>query len=112
MDSNEISHDCFHAGTWIFQPADVGLNCVIKHQIKQHQTEYLAATYQEQIDSGLMSEQVKLTTSLPVLQDASVNGIVKVYEFMTGPFSCELVQNLIELFYLVLQVYSNTQLQS
>ena len=68
------------------------------------------AAHQEQIDSGLMSEQVKLTTSLPVLQDASVNGIVKVYEFMTCLFGCKLVQKVSELFYLVL--YSNTQLQS
>ncbi|KIK73987.1 hypothetical protein PAXRUDRAFT_78838, partial [Paxillus rubicundulus Ve08.2h10] len=65
--------------TGIFQPTDVGLNHVIKHQIKQHQTEYLVATHQEQINSSLITEQVKFTTSLPVLRDASVDGIVRVY---------------------------------
>ena len=79
-------------GTGIFQPADVGLNCVIKHRLKQHQTEYLVNSHQKQIDSGLTTEQVKFTTSLPVLRDASVAGIVAVYDFMMGPFRCELVQ--------------------
>ncbi|KAF9218157.1 hypothetical protein BS17DRAFT_722119, partial [Gyrodon lividus] len=96
--------------TGIFQPADIGLNCVIKHQIKQHQTEYLVATHQEQINSGLTTEQVKFTTSLLVLQNTSVDGIIRVYEFITGPFGCELVQKVSDLSYFVL--YSNTWLQS
>ena len=80
------------------------------HRIKQYQTEYLMATHQEQINSGLTTEQVKFTTSLLVLRNASVDGIVRVYEFTTGPFGRELVQKVSDLFYLVL--YSNTQLQS
>lgn len=72
-------------GTGIFQPADVGLNRIIKHRLKQHQTEYLVDSHQKQIDSGLTMEQVKFTTSLPVLRDASVAG------FMTGLFGHELV---------------------
>ena len=79
-------------GTGIFQPADVGPNHVIKHCLKQHQTEYLVNSHQKQIDSGLTTEQVKFTTSLPVLRDASVAGIVAVYDFMTGPFRRELIQ--------------------
>ena len=77
------------------------------HRIKQYQTEYLMATHQEQINSGLTTEQVKFTTSLPVLRNASIDGIVKVYEFMTGPFGRELVQKVSDLFYLIL--YSNAQ---
>ncbi|KAH0833098.1 hypothetical protein J3R83DRAFT_12091 [Lanmaoa asiatica] len=42
--------------TGIFQPADVGLNRVIKHRLKQHQTEYLVETHQQQINSGLTAE--------------------------------------------------------
>ena len=49
-------------------------------------------------------------TSLLVLQNASIDGIVRVYEFITGLFGHELVQKVSDLFYLVL--YSNTQLQS
>ncbi|KAF8547191.1 hypothetical protein OG21DRAFT_1527322 [Imleria badia] len=74
--------------TRIFQPADVGLNCVIKHRLKQHQTEYLVDSHQQQTNSGLTTEQVKFTTSLPVLRDGSVAGIVAVY----SPFGHELVQ--------------------
>ncbi|KIK80670.1 hypothetical protein PAXRUDRAFT_15653 [Paxillus rubicundulus Ve08.2h10] len=78
--------------TGIFQPADVGLNHIIKHHLKQHQTEYLVDLHQKQMDSGLTAEQVKFTTSLPVLRDASVAGIMAVYDFMMGQFGCELVQ--------------------
>ena len=78
-------------GTSIFQPADVGLNRVIKHCLKQDQTEYLMESQQQQINSGLTAEQVKYMTSLPVLCDASVAGIVSVYNFMTIPFGRELI---------------------
>ncbi|KAF8421125.1 hypothetical protein L210DRAFT_3424578, partial [Boletus edulis BED1] len=87
-----VSMSEFPLGTGIFQPADVGLNCVIKHHLKQHQTEYLVKSHQQQIKDSLTTAQVKFTTSLPVLRDASVSGIVSVYEFMTGPFGRELVQ--------------------
>lgn len=40
-------------GTWKAQPADVGLNCVIKHQLKQSQLQHLINFYQVQIASGL-----------------------------------------------------------
>ncbi|KAN0091452.1 hypothetical protein V8E55_005018, partial [Tylopilus felleus] len=66
--------------TGIFQPAD------------QHQTEYLVETHQQQINSGLTTEQVKFSTLLPVLRDASVTGIVSIFNFMTGPFGRELVK--------------------
>ncbi|KIK78047.1 hypothetical protein PAXRUDRAFT_17101 [Paxillus rubicundulus Ve08.2h10] len=63
--------------TGIFQPAD---------------TQYLVDLHQEALKSGLTADQVKFTTSLPVLWDVSVAGILSVYEFMTGPFGRELVQ--------------------
>jgi hypothetical protein len=79
-------------GTGIFQPADVGLNRVIKHCLKQHQTQFLVDSHQQQIKNGLMPEQVKFTTSLPVLRDASVAASVDVYDFMTGPLGRDLVK--------------------
>ena len=82
----------FPLGTGTFQPADVGLNHVIKHHLKQHQTEYLVESHQLQIKDGLTAVQVKFTTFLPILHDVSVSGIVSVYEFMTGPFGHKLVQ--------------------
>ena len=39
------------------QPANVGLNCVIKHQLKQSQLKYLIETYRKQVTTGLPVEQ-------------------------------------------------------
>lgn len=80
------------SGTGQLQPADVGLNRVIKHRLKQAQMQYLVESHQKQIADGLKPEQVKFTTSLPALRDASVAGIVEVYDFMTGPTGRELVK--------------------
>ncbi|KAJ3493456.1 hypothetical protein NLJ89_g11016 [Agrocybe chaxingu] len=68
--------------TPVFQPADVGLQRPIKHSLKQSLFEYLAATHRQQMASGLRAEDVRITTSLPKLRDASVAGLVKVYEFL------------------------------
>ncbi len=78
--------------TGIFQPADVGLQRVIKHQLRQAALRFLVAEHRQQIKSGLTPEEVKVTTSLPTLQDASVRGIVDAWHFMTGPAGRELVQ--------------------
>ena len=53
---------------------------------------YLVDSHQTQIASGLAPEQVKFTTSLPALRDASVAGVVEVYDFMTGPTGRELIK--------------------
>ena len=76
----------------IAQPADVGLNRVIKHQLKQSQLQYLINVHQTQIASGLTPEQVQISTSLPVLRDATVVGLVEVYDFMTSFVGCQLVK--------------------
>jgi hypothetical protein len=70
----------------------VGLNRVIKHQLKQSQMQFLVKTYQDQITTGLTPEQVKFSTSLPVLRDATVAGVVDVYNFMISATGCELVK--------------------
>jgi hypothetical protein len=74
------------------QPADVGLNCVIKHQLKQSQMQFLVETYQAQIATGLTPEKVKFSISLLVLLDAAVSGIVNVYDFIMSPMGQELVK--------------------
>ena len=74
------------------QPADVGLNHIIKHQLKQSQLKYLIETYRQQVATGLTAEQVKFSTSLPELQNASVAGIVEVYDFLNSPTGHELVK--------------------
>ena len=54
--------------------------------------QYLVDAHQKQITNGMTPEQVKFLTSLPELQDASVVGIIDVYDFMTGASGRELVK--------------------
>jgi hypothetical protein len=70
----------------------MGLNHVIKHWLKQSQMQFLIETYQAQIATGLTPEKVKYSTSLLVLHDATVSGIVDVYDFMTSPIGRELIK--------------------
>ena len=74
------------------QPADVGLNCIIKHQLKQSQVQFLVDSYQAQIVASSTLNNVKFSMSLPILCDATVAGIMDVYDFMTGPTGHELVK--------------------
>jgi TRAP-type C4-dicarboxylate transport system substrate-binding protein len=41
----------------------------------------MVAAHTEQLKKGLTAEQVKFTTSVPVLRDASVKPIVDLYEW-------------------------------
>ena len=74
------------------QPADVGPNHVIKHWLKQLQMQFLVRTYQDQITTGLTPKQVKFSTSLPILHDATVAGVVDIYDFMVSATGHELVK--------------------
>ena len=74
------------------QPADVGLNCIIKLQLKQSQVQFLVDSYQAQIVASSTLNNVKFSMSLPILCDATVAGIMDVYDFMTGPTGHELVK--------------------
>jgi hypothetical protein len=54
--------------------------------------QFLVKTYQDQITTGLTPEQVKFSISLPTLHDATVVGVVDVYDFMISATGCELVK--------------------
>ena len=54
--------------------------------------QFLVDSHQTQIAAGLTLNNVKFSTSLPVLRDATVTGIVDVYDFMTGPTGRKLVK--------------------
>ncbi|KAH7904030.1 hypothetical protein BJ138DRAFT_965924, partial [Hygrophoropsis aurantiaca] len=69
--------------TGIFQPADVGQQRIIKHFLRQEALQFMIDSHSAQISKGLTPEQVKFTTSAPVLRDASVKSVVKAYNFMT-----------------------------
>lgn len=57
--------------------------------------DYLIRSYQKQTSGGLTPEQVKFTTSLPQLRDATVEAIVDMYDFMTEFSGRELVKKVI-----------------
>ena len=54
--------------------------------------EFLVDLYQAQIVAGLSPNDVKFSTSLPILCDVTIAGIVDVYDSMTGPTGRELVK--------------------
>ena len=76
--------DKHFAGTGIFQPADVGLQHIAKQFLCQRALEFLVDSHTEQIKQGLTPDAVKFTTSLPVLHNASVWPIVKLFNFSLG----------------------------
>ena len=53
---------------------------------------FLVKAHQKKIASGLIPTQVKILISLSVLCDASIAGLVDVYDFMTTFTNCELVK--------------------
>ena len=87
-----IKSNTYFLGTGKAQPADVGLNRVIKHRLKQSQMRFLVNAHQSQIASGLTPKQVRFTTLLPVLRNATVAGLVDVYHFMTSHVGRTLVK--------------------
>ncbi len=78
--------------TGAFQPADVGLQCVSKHHLKQTLFKFLVEEQQKQVAKGINPAAVKIATGLPKLCDASVAGLVELYDFMTGPYGCDVVK--------------------
>ncbi|KAK1226816.1 hypothetical protein PQX77_010198 [Marasmius sp. AFHP31] len=67
--------------TGIGQPADVGLQRVLKHLIRQDNLNYLVDSHTRDLEQGLTPAQIKCTTSLPALRDASVQPCVNAYNF-------------------------------
>lgn len=53
--------------TGILQPADVGLQWVNKHLLKQDIMDFMIAAHQKQLMTGLKLENIKITTSIPTL---------------------------------------------
>jgi hypothetical protein len=80
------------SGTSVLQPADIGLNRVYKHHIKQAYLDWMVAAHTEQLKNGLTAEQVKFTMSVPVLRDASVKPIVNLYEWVQTQASQDLIK--------------------
>lgn len=68
-------------GTPKFQPADVGLQRIAKHQIKTSATDFMVARASTQLAAGVAPEAVQLPTDLPTLRNASVAWLVDTYKY-------------------------------
>jgi hypothetical protein len=82
------STDCLstnvYLGTGVFQPADVGLQHLIKHCLCQESMSFLVAQHTEQMAKGLTPDQIKFTMSYPELRAASVGAIERVYDWLSS----------------------------
>ncbi|TFY54269.1 hypothetical protein EVG20_g9774 [Dentipellis fragilis] len=78
--------------TGIFQPADVGLQRIIKHRLAQEELHFLVAEHEKQIDNGLMPEQVKITTSYLMLRDATMRPFITIWDFLNGPYGRDIIK--------------------
>ncbi|KAJ7660863.1 hypothetical protein DFH06DRAFT_1472135 [Mycena polygramma] len=67
--------------TPLLQPADVGLQRVAKHILHQDSLDFLVDTFKAQSARGVAPKDVKFPNSLPVLRNATVRGLVKMYDF-------------------------------
>ncbi|KAJ7173829.1 hypothetical protein C8R46DRAFT_1032050 [Mycena filopes] len=78
--------------TGLFQPADVGLQRVAKHILKQDSLDYLVQVFQTQRENGVAPRDIKFPSSLPILRDTTVRGLVKMYDFFQTPEGRKIVQ--------------------
>ncbi|GLB39952.1 hypothetical protein LshimejAT787_0704620 [Lyophyllum shimeji] len=78
--------------TGIFQPADLVLNRVIKHFLRQEALHFLVESHSKQLKEGLTPEKVQVTTSLPTLRNASVQPVVKLYRYLRSYAGRQLVK--------------------
>jgi hypothetical protein len=76
----------------VFQPADVGLQRIIKHRLRQETLEFMVRQMSDQMNNGLTPEQVQLATKIGPLCDASVGAIERVYDWLASPQSREIVK--------------------
>ncbi|KAJ7722365.1 hypothetical protein B0H16DRAFT_1737746 [Mycena metata] len=76
----------------IFQPADVGLQRVGKHILHQDSLDYLVDCFKAQSKKGVAPKDVKFPSSLPILRNATVRGLVKMYDYFQTPEGRKIVQ--------------------
>jgi hypothetical protein len=78
--------------TGLLQPADVGLQRVAKHILKQDSLDFLVDVFKTQTSTGVAPRDVKFPSGLPVLRDATVRGLVKMYDFFQTAEGRKIVQ--------------------
>ncbi|KAJ7692093.1 hypothetical protein B0H17DRAFT_1061886 [Mycena rosella] len=78
--------------TGLAQPADVGLQRIAKHILKQDSLDYLVDIFKTQSTKGIAPKDVTFPSSLPILRNATVRGLVKMYDFFQTPEGRKIVK--------------------
>ncbi|KAF8535805.1 hypothetical protein BDD12DRAFT_750652 [Trichophaea hybrida] len=79
--------------TCIFQPCDVGLQCILKHQIHRSARFYLTIQVRNQIENGISPEKVDIRISLPLLRDTSAHWIMDATYHLNHSQQMKIPQN-------------------
>lgn len=59
-------------GTPLVQPADVGINRVFKHKIKQSALDFFSGCVVQKLGEGVKPEDIEIPMDLPTLRDAPI----------------------------------------
>ncbi|KAJ6535204.1 hypothetical protein DFH09DRAFT_890084, partial [Mycena vulgaris] len=70
---------------------------IVTHHLRQSQLNYLVRCHQQQLAAGITPENVRFSSSYPVLRNASVRACVELYDWLTGPDGREIVKRSWEL---------------
>lgn len=71
--------------TGIFQPCDVGLQRLFKHNVKRSASCFFVDAVQKEREQGVASSDIRLPTSLPKLRDATPVWIQNAVEYLNMP---------------------------
>jgi hypothetical protein len=69
-------------GTRLFQPADMGLQRIIKHLLQQETLDFLVHKHTKQIKAGCAPKEVEIPTKIRPLCDATVAVIEHVWDWL------------------------------
>ncbi|CDO77467.1 hypothetical protein BN946_scf184902.g1 [Trametes cinnabarina] len=65
-----------------FQPADIGLQHIVKHIVKQSAVDFLVGSATQKLMSGQKASNVILPTDLPTLRNASIAWLLDAYNHL------------------------------
>lgn len=75
--------------TGIFQPCDVGLQRLFKHNIKISASQFFVKTVQKDREEGIASSEIRLPTSLPELRNATPLWVSNGVEYLNTPIATD-----------------------
>ena len=80
--------------TGIFQPCDVGLQRLFKHNIKKSASNYFVAAVQKKKKQEVAPAEIQLPTRLPGLQKATPLWIINAVEYFNTPLPADITSTI------------------